>query len=363
MVEDNDYITILKSIKKVYRHLCQYFVGFGMGGKTTPKQQNASDIFSLSGNMFYPIIKNDEVIEKYWEVFKRIKVSLPINYSPVTDLVSNFAKYEKESQHNSRLFNLIIISPGVIDDYDKTIQSIKSTLKLPMFITMVKIHNNQLKETNDLLTLKNELDEYDDSLLNLIDFQFYKDDKNLSAFEEEIVKYIPNRVLKYLTDNNISPYAAPNQDILLSVNQKDFDEAKLNESEQKVEKEFSIEYNKDLMLNNNLNEDEEEKVWKQENNISINSTNDSIIEQPSEENSISSSSENNDLFNYYQGNSLQTQHKLAYSTIFEEDFIKSASVDISKYTIKDVEALAKSGKIFDCSSEYLNHLLRLENGQ
>ena len=65
--EDNDYRSILNHILKVYKNLAPFVMGFGMGGKTYPKQQNASDIFSLTGNMFNPILNKDQVFEKNTE--------------------------------------------------------------------------------------------------------------------------------------------------------------------------------------------------------------------------------------------------------------------------------------------------------
>lgn len=137
--EDNDYISILNHILKVYKNLTPYVIGFGMGGKTLPKQQNASDIFSLSGNMFNPIVEKDDLLEKYAEVFQKIKVSLPINHCPVMELVAQFAQYEKENYEARNFYSLIYLTPGVIDDFDKTLEAARMVADLPMAVTVVKI--------------------------------------------------------------------------------------------------------------------------------------------------------------------------------------------------------------------------------
>lgn len=130
--EDNDYISVLNHILKVYQNLSPFVIGFGMGGKTIPKQQNASNVFALSGNMFNPIIEKEQLIEKYAEVFEKIKVSLPINHAPVMDMVTSYARYEKENYEARNFYSLIIITPGVIDDFDDALSVAKEVGDLPM---------------------------------------------------------------------------------------------------------------------------------------------------------------------------------------------------------------------------------------
>lgn len=91
-----------------------------MGGKTIPNQKNASNLFALSGDMFDPIVERDELVEKYSEVFSKIILSLPINYSPVLELVVRMARHEQTTGNSQKFFSLIYITPGVIDDFDNT---------------------------------------------------------------------------------------------------------------------------------------------------------------------------------------------------------------------------------------------------
>ena len=130
--EDNDYLSVLNHILKVYQNLSPFVIGFGMGGKTLPKQQNASNIFALSGNIFNPIVEKEQLIEKYAEVFEKIKVSLPINHAPVMDMVTNYARYEKENYDARNFYSLIIITPGVIDDFEAALSVAKEVGDLPM---------------------------------------------------------------------------------------------------------------------------------------------------------------------------------------------------------------------------------------
>lgn len=51
----NVYKDVIISLMNGYKHLSQYMMGFGIGAKTIPKRGDASDCFSLTGDIFNPI--------------------------------------------------------------------------------------------------------------------------------------------------------------------------------------------------------------------------------------------------------------------------------------------------------------------
>ena len=53
-------------------------MGYGMGAKTCSTQIQASDIFSLSGDMFEPTIKYNQLLDKYEEVNNKVELSFPV---------------------------------------------------------------------------------------------------------------------------------------------------------------------------------------------------------------------------------------------------------------------------------------------
>uniref|UniRef100_A0A7S3N8N0 Copine C-terminal domain-containing protein n=1 Tax=Euplotes harpa TaxID=151035 RepID=A0A7S3N8N0_9SPIT len=202
--EDNDYISVLRHIMKVYGDLTSFMMGFGMGGKTYPKQHLASDIFALSGNMFNPVFNKEELVEKYGEVFSKISVSTPINYSPVCEIVADYARYEKENYEARNFYSLIYITPGLIDDYEKTLSTIKEMIGLPMCVTVVKLYNDQLNDTNDTLSLAEDLKTSSElsDLYRYIDYQKFKEGKALREFEVELIRQVPLNVQRYFAANN-----------------------------------------------------------------------------------------------------------------------------------------------------------------
>jgi len=57
----NDYKDVIDSLIKGYRHISDYMMGFGMGAKTIPKKGEASDCFSLTGDIFNPVFSVDDL--------------------------------------------------------------------------------------------------------------------------------------------------------------------------------------------------------------------------------------------------------------------------------------------------------------
>jgi len=76
---DNAYIIALENITKSFKNLSSQMMGFGIGGLTYPKQKSASNIFSLSGDVFDPLFENHELVNNYKDVLGKIRISSPAN--------------------------------------------------------------------------------------------------------------------------------------------------------------------------------------------------------------------------------------------------------------------------------------------
>jgi hypothetical protein len=350
--EDNSYISILKHIQKVYQNLTPYILGFGMGGKTLPKQQNASDIFSLSGDIFNPIVKKDQLVEKYSEVFEKIKVSLPIKYAPVMKLVSEFAKYEKENHKARNFYSLIYITPGVIDDINDTVETAQMIGGLPMSLTIIKLNNEQLEDVNDARNLNDVLgSEYraaDRKFFTYLEYDEYKDNNKLDLFEELLIKDIPMNVKRYLSKNNVFAYELEGADFesRVSVKQKTHG-LPLFQSTAKP-----LDDGDDEVWYNAKSMDEEEKIGTCDESI-LYQTASKSRNLPTERGSSSDESQRTWYKDY---------RRLSYSKIMEQEYINLAPEDDPIMKSK-LEELVKSGLVFDQSKDYMHYLLSLENEQ
>ena len=199
-------------------------MAFGLGGSTQPKQKCASDIFSFSGDMFNPVFEIGELVDRYKEVLRKISISSPSNYSPVLQLVSEYAGYkpidykDKNSESTadplstthqaSTYYTLIYLTPGVLDDYPKTLSLMQDLKSLPLSITAIKVFNEQLAGADDLMLMQMRLEEmftdWDRDYFSVIHFEDFQ--HRMPKFRDEVVRKIPLHVQSYLEANNVFAY-------------------------------------------------------------------------------------------------------------------------------------------------------------
>jgi len=115
-----------------------------------------SNLFALSGDIFNPHIEKDKLFDNYSNTLKRVELSLPINYQDVLELASEYAIHEKENYEVRNYFVLIYVSVGVIDDFENTLERLKTINDLPLTVIMVRVRNMQTEDTNDPATLIDE---------------------------------------------------------------------------------------------------------------------------------------------------------------------------------------------------------------
>lgn len=80
---DNVYKDVIYHLMDGYRHLSDYMMGFGIGAKTIPKRGEASDCFSLTGDIFNPTFELPELYKMYSNSMRKVELSFPINFSKV----------------------------------------------------------------------------------------------------------------------------------------------------------------------------------------------------------------------------------------------------------------------------------------
>lgn len=130
----NDYKDAIDDLIIGYWHLSNFMMGFGIGAKTIPKRGDASDCFSLTGDIFNPIFYPDDLYKMYSDSMWRVELSLPVNFHKVLQVAAEYAKYEKEQYECWNYFVLIIVSVGVIDDFQDTLKVLKEMGDLPLSI-------------------------------------------------------------------------------------------------------------------------------------------------------------------------------------------------------------------------------------
>jgi len=301
-------------------------MGYGMGGKTFPKQIRASDVFSLSGDMFDPTISYSSLIEKYIEITKSIDLSLPAKMKPMLELIQRYAKHEYENHKGRNYYSVFFISPGVIDDIEETVELLIEIASLPLTVTIIKLNNPVYQDTDDAQTL---LQKYLSSkapekrqALFVINYENFQQTQDLKAFEHQLFLNLPEHVGEYYDSRR----------------SKDFTKKSISQH-----KTFADEFdnNLDLTVSSIDEESEEEKEEEEEG------------EEQEEEKTHHKRERFKSVFIH--NPPTIRKRKLSYGDTCEELFVATFPVtdDISK---QELEQMVADGAIMDESPEYVEYI-------
>ena len=100
----------------------------------------ASHCFALNGNIFDPECEGlDGILSAYQNSLKHVKLYGPTHFNEIISLVNDMAEQMKVSQHNQKYQVLMIITDGIINDMQKTIDQIVRGSELPLSIIIVGV--------------------------------------------------------------------------------------------------------------------------------------------------------------------------------------------------------------------------------
>ena len=120
-------------------------------------------------------------MEAYKNALKNVNLYGPTNFAPIIELVNDMAEAAQVDQLNQKYNILLIITDGIINDMQKTIdQIVRGSSQLPVSIIIVGVGNDDF-DSMDILDA-DEVPLYS---------QRYK--KNMEA---DIVQFVPFREFK-----------------------------------------------------------------------------------------------------------------------------------------------------------------------
>jgi len=87
-----------------------------------PVVNRASHCFALNGDIFDPACDGlDGVVNAYKNALKTVNLYGPTNFAPIIEMVNDMAAEVEVTQGNQKYFILLIITDGIINDMQKTI--------------------------------------------------------------------------------------------------------------------------------------------------------------------------------------------------------------------------------------------------
>ena len=203
---ENDYEKAIKACGLIiaYYDYNQLFPVYGFGAiienETIPNM-----CFNVNFKNKPEIYTIDNVIYEYHNSFKHLALAGPTNFAPIMkQVIGNIRKEDNILRYNV----LLILTDGIINDMNETIDALVEASFLPLSVIIIGIGNDHFEEMktldgneNPLINSKGKKRLRD--LVQFIPFNDYKNSPNLLA--EEVLKEIPRQIIEYYTINHITP--------------------------------------------------------------------------------------------------------------------------------------------------------------
>ena len=206
----NDYEKVIRSIGNILSNYNneKLFPVYGFGAILDSSPYNeASMLFNVNFNDNPEIYTIDNVIKIYRQNLQKLTFSGPTYFSPIINKVINDIKV-KNKNDNLEYNILMILTDGVIDDMEETIDALVEGSFEPLSVVIVGIGNADFSKMvildgNDIpLVSRNNVNWMRD-LVQFIQFNKYKEDEK--ALTKEILEEIPRQIVEYYTLNNYNP--------------------------------------------------------------------------------------------------------------------------------------------------------------
>ena len=124
----------------------QLFPVYGFGA-IIKGQEKASMCFNINFKDDPNIKSVNNIIKEYHKCLDRIKLSYPTYFAPLINKIINEIKKEEDILE---YHVLMILTDGIIDDYQDTVDALVEGSFLPLSVIIIGIENIDFKEMEDL---------------------------------------------------------------------------------------------------------------------------------------------------------------------------------------------------------------------
>ena len=123
-MQRNEYLAAIKATGDIlqYYDSKKQIPVFGYGATVPPAVNRASHCFALNGDIFNPECDGLEgITAAYKSALKNVNLYGPTNFAPTVEMIADMAEEARVNQGNQKYFILLIITDGIINDMQKTI--------------------------------------------------------------------------------------------------------------------------------------------------------------------------------------------------------------------------------------------------
>ena len=184
------------------------FETYGFGGKFYGNQ-NEDHCFPLNCDFNNPeIFGLDEVLKKYREALDNCQLFEPTYFHYFMEKLNQKVTKQVENKDFKKYHILMVLTDGIIEDTDETINEIVAASFLPISIIIVGIGNTDFTNMNVLDADEEALYDYENrkalrDMVQFVPFNVYKNDPQKLA--EEVLQDIPMQIIQYYQHQNIPP--------------------------------------------------------------------------------------------------------------------------------------------------------------
>ena len=202
--EPNQYERAINSCGKIvsFYDYDQLFPCFGFGAKINNK---SFQIFNLNFQNDPNIQYIDGIIKSYHNAIKSVKLYGPTFFGPIIREMNRIINLEK---NKNKYHILMILTDGIIDDIDSTIDELVEVSTLPLSVIIIGVGNADFNSMNILDADENPLisSKGVKAARDLVQFvPFLKYESNSEKLANEVLEEIPRQVIEYYEQKNLDP--------------------------------------------------------------------------------------------------------------------------------------------------------------
>lgn len=220
-MDSNDYVSAIRTVGDILQHYDadQRYPVYGFGARIPPSFTVTSDCFALTGDFFDPEVEGVEgIVDVYRSALEAVKLHGPTKFAPIVRLAANLAKQFEhddfsDSQTKMKYFVLLIVTDGVVNDMQDTINEVVRASKFPISIVIIGVGDEDFSLMDELdadvtpLVSSETGEQMTRDIVQFVPFNEHKDSP--SSLAEATLDEIPREVVQYFLEKGVKPVPLP----------------------------------------------------------------------------------------------------------------------------------------------------------
>lgn len=204
-MQPNEYELAIRAVGDIlaYYDSDESFPAFGFGAKLPPDFQQPHHKFSLTNSPDPTCHKIDMVLNMYRQTLYNVRLSGPTVFAEVIRAAADHAEAEL-AEHEQSYTILLIVTDGVINDLENTLDEIERAASLPLSIVIIGVGN---ADFSDMVCLDGDDRNLDRDIVQFVNFRQFMDMREV--LQSQVLEEIPRQFLQYMERHKILPRPPP----------------------------------------------------------------------------------------------------------------------------------------------------------